>query len=459
MIAVPMIVSPARSAASARRIMIVSPHFPPTNAADMHRVRLTLPFYRELGWQSEILAVEPEQVAAPQDPWLFEMLPSDVPVHRVRGLGLEWSRIPGLGTLDFRALLALRRGGDHILAHQRFDLIYFSTTAFPVHILGPHWARTWGVPFVMDYQDPWITSYYQQHRDVVPPGGRLKYAVVNRLGRWAEPYVLRRCAGITSVSEEYTQQLLDRYAFAAKIPSLVVPFPGAERDLREAAKSGVEQSYFDPCDGNTHWVCVGVSGRIMYRTLRAIFRALQIHGEQQPEFLDKLKIHFIGTSYAPPGTAMPVVAPIAREYGLDQVVSEWTDRIPYSQAIRCLQDAHALIVPGTDDAGYLPSKLLPYLLARKPLLAVLHHRSPGVELLRQLGGAIAIAFSERDSETSLAERVRDDWLNGGVFGKTLTFDEDRMFPHTDRGCAARLCAFFDRVVAGASSPLLPVSVE
>lgn len=459
MIASHLSAGPATPTAPKGRVLVVSPHFPPTNAADMHRVRLTSPFFGEFGWVPEILAVIPEHVAAPQDPWLLKTLRPDLLVHRARGLGLKWSWIPGLGTLDFRALPALRRCGDRILAKQKFDLIYFSTTAFPVHILGPHWTRAWGVPFVMDYQDPWVTNYYQQHRDVVPPGGRLKYAAVSRFGRWAEPYVLRRCAGITSVSEDYPQQLRDRYSFAAKIPALVMPFPGAERDLREAAKGEVEQSYFDPCDGNTHWVCVGVSGRIMYRSLRAIFRALRQYGQQEPEFLGKLRIHFIGTSYAPSGTAMPVVAPIAGEYGLDRVVSEWTSRIPYSHAIRCLQDAHALLIPGTDDAGYIPSKLLPYLLARKPLLAVLHHRSPGMKMLKQLGGATSVAFSESDSEAAMAECIHNCWLGNGAFKKTSPLNEERMFAHTDRGCAARLCAFFDRVVDGTSSPVASLGAE
>ena len=33
-----------------RRVLLVSPHFPPTNAPDHQRVRMSLPFYREHGW-------------------------------------------------------------------------------------------------------------------------------------------------------------------------------------------------------------------------------------------------------------------------------------------------------------------------------------------------------------------------------------------------------------------------
>ena len=157
----------------------------------MQRVRMALPYLREQNLEAEVLAVDPAQVAAPQDMWLTEGLPSDILVHRVSALGLGWRRIPGLGTLTFRALGALRRTGDALVKNGRFDLVYFSTTQFGVHTLGPRWQRKFGVPFVIDYQDPWVNDYYRQHVSAVPPGGRIKYAVVDRLNRWMEPRVLQ----------------------------------------------------------------------------------------------------------------------------------------------------------------------------------------------------------------------------------------------------------------------------
>ena len=82
-----------------KRVLLVSPHFPPTNAADMHRVRMVLSLLRENGWDAEVLAVEASAVAAPLDDWMADGLPLGVPIHRVKALGLAWSAVPGLGTL------------------------------------------------------------------------------------------------------------------------------------------------------------------------------------------------------------------------------------------------------------------------------------------------------------------------------------------------------------------------
>jgi hypothetical protein len=177
----------------------------------MHRVRLLLPYLFQQGIQADVLAVEAGQVAAPLDLWLAAGLPKDVPIHRVRALKLGWAKIPGLGQLSRRALSALRRKGNLLLREGVFDLVYFSTTVFGVHLLGPEWKRKFGVPFVMDYQDPWVNDYYRSHPRVRPPGGRLKYAIMDWLHRRAEPQVLAACSGITSVSAAYPKQLIERY--------------------------------------------------------------------------------------------------------------------------------------------------------------------------------------------------------------------------------------------------------
>ena len=64
------------------RILIISPHFPPSNTADMQRVRLILPYLQEQGVAAEVLVVGSEAVASPLDPWLAAGLPAEVPVHR-----------------------------------------------------------------------------------------------------------------------------------------------------------------------------------------------------------------------------------------------------------------------------------------------------------------------------------------------------------------------------------------
>ena len=459
------------------KILIVSPHFPPSNAADMQRIRLILPYLKESGVGVEVLGVEAEQVACPRDPWLVSGLPSDVPIHRVRSMGLKWSRIPGLGVLSFRAMGVLLRKGDELLRSGKFDLVYFSTTQFATHLLGPTWKKRLGVPFVMDYQDPWVSDYYREHPEVAPPGGRLKYALMDRLNRRNEPRVLKKCSGITSVSPDYPKQIAKRYGYSVAplnpkslilnpqnfLPSLVIPFPGEDRDFERVRAEGITQRVFDPKDGLRHWVYVGRGGKDMTAAVRGIFRAIKKMSESDSEnkesglgsrheggsnFLKTLRIHFIGTSYAGAGRGVKSIEPIAIEEGLGEIVSEHTDRIPYSETLRCLIDADALVVPGSNNPSYTASKIYPYLLAGKPLLAVFHEMSSVVSLIRSVGGGVVIPFATGEETESIAERIGAEWLANQLFEQAVPLNIDAFAPYTARAQAGQLAEFFRSVLEG-----------
>ena len=440
--------SSARMFDGQKRLLIISPHFPPVNAADMQRVRMLLPFFKRNGWQVEVLAVSPEQTTSPRDEWLLHGIPGDIPVHHARALGLEWSHIPGLGSLGFRAMRAFDRAGKCLLKEGKFDLIYFSTTVFEIHILGPRWKKQFNIPFVIDYQDPWVNDYYKNHPEIKPPGGRLKFAIIDRIHRWMEPRVLKECAGITSVSEGYLKQLTSRYPNIKMPPTLVQGFPGAKRDF-ERLDSNSHKLKFDKADGKLHWLYVGRGGADMATALRGLFMAVRDHTDT--ELKQRLNIHFIGTSYAAAGTGQKTIVPIAAEFGLEGMVTENTDRVAYSETLEMLLQADALIVPGSNDPSYTASKIYPYLLAERPLMSIFHVESSVVALIKKVGGAACVEFSSSDSAESIARNVLAQWLKPKAYLQPIPLTHDALEPFLDSGCASEISQFFSECLENSSS--------
>lgn len=444
------------------KVLVVSPHFPPTNAADMHRVRLLCPHLASVGIEPHVFAVGSNNVASPVDDWMMTGLPRELPVTRVEAMGLKWGKIPGMGSLDNRSRGALRKVGTQLIRDASrqggpFDLIYFSTTQFGIHNLGPYWKKRFGIPFVMDYQDPWVNNYYRDNLHIIPPGGRLKYGIASWIGRRSEPRVLKVCSGITSVSDAYPAQLKQRYDFLAQDwPVLVAPFPGDMRDLqRVESDATVQQSVFDPDDGNQHWVYVGRGGDDMHTAVRGLFAALRnllnrdrggnsnTTSERSEDLnLERLRIHFVGTSYAAKGAGTKTIQPLAAEFGLEGIVNESTDRIAYSHTLRCLLDADALIVPGSNDAGYTASKIYPYLLADKPLLGIFHEESSVTSLIEKVGGGSIVSFNDRDDTNSIAGKVEDMWLSKFPETPYVPLDKAAFEPHTARSQAMQIAQFF-----------------
>src|SRR3954469_23961107 len=105
-----------------KKVLIVSPHFPPVNAPDMQRVRLTLPYLRAKGWEPTVLALAPESIkGAVLEPRLERTYPDDVRIIRVKGFSPAWTRWAGIDSLWRRCGPAVTAAGEKLLRSERFD--------------------------------------------------------------------------------------------------------------------------------------------------------------------------------------------------------------------------------------------------------------------------------------------------------------------------------------------------
>ncbi len=298
-----------------RNVLIVSPNFPPINAPDHQRVRMSLPHLTEFGWRATVLAVSPEHVEGLEDPLLLETVPQTTRVVRTRALPARRTRRFGLGNLALRVFPYLKREGDRLLSSEQFDLVFFSTTAFPVMALGRRWLRRWGVPYVLDFQDPWLSDYFRDRPDT-PPGGHFKYGLSQGLARLLEPYTVKKASHIITVSPAYRDSLLQRYSWLSSDRFTVLPFGAAENDFDVLKSLGLQQTVFDPQDGKRHWVYVGAGGTAMTFSIRSFFQALgRARRNGGGRGLENLMIHFIGTDYAAGDRARETFRPVAAEYG------------------------------------------------------------------------------------------------------------------------------------------------
>jgi len=94
-----------------KKVLIISPHFPPINAPDMQRVRMSLPYYRALGWEPIVLCVGEAWQDGVREPELEQTIPSDVRVVRVPALPLRWTRFIGIRNIRLRCWLHFRSPG------------------------------------------------------------------------------------------------------------------------------------------------------------------------------------------------------------------------------------------------------------------------------------------------------------------------------------------------------------
>jgi len=427
-----------------KRLLVVSPHFPPINAPDMHRVRMSLPFYEECGWQPHVLTIEPAYDDGAHDPALLRSLPDGLAVTRVRALPARWTRKIGVGNLALRALPYLHAAGKRILGADSHDLVFFSTSMFPAMTLGRRWRQRFGVPYVVDMQDPWLTTYYEGNPGVRRPP---KYRLAHSLDAVLEPWTMRRVDGLIAVSEAYIATLCRRYPWIDSECCVTLPFGASARDFEVLPSVGVENHLFRHDDGFVHGVYIGRGGDDMARALRILFTALNAGLSRAPDLYNRIRLHFVGTDYAPSERARKTVEPVARQFGVRDYVSEQTARLPYFETLRLLQDADFLVVIGSDDPQYTASKIYPYVLARRPMIAVLHEESSAGPILQTVRAGVVATFGG-DDDMNAAASLATQWT--GLLARlpcAPDIDWTAFEPYTAREMTRRQCELFDKVVS------------
>jgi len=417
--------------------LIISPYFPPSNAADMHRVRTSLCYFNEFGWAPEVVCIHELYSEMVQDPLLLKSIPSNVPVHKVNAFPKTLTSKVGLGSIAIRSLWFYKREVNRLLKKKSFNLVYFSTTQFPVCILGPYWKKKFGIPYIIDMQDPWHSDYYQDKPKALRPK---KYWFSYRLNKYLEGLALKKVDGLISVSEAYITDLKNRYPEITAVPAATITFGGFSDDLKIATNGLTGASLLDP--GSINLVYAGRGGADMHPALKVIFRALQAELKESPDLYRKLKLYFIGTSYAAAGTGEPSILPLARQYGLDLQVVEITDRVGYYQTLATLQLADALLMPGSDDPKYTASKIYPYLLTKKPLLAVFNRESSVIRIMKEYG--VKSVFAYQSTDTSRIRLFFRQLAHGSL--PAPVYNPDAIARYSARQMTLSQCKLFDRVI-------------
>ncbi len=425
-----------------KRVLIVSPHFPPVNAPDMHRVRMSVPYFAESGWQPIVLTVRPEDQNLPLDVSLLQTIPSDLKVVAVKAFPLAAARLAGIGNTALRALGQLYRAGARIIRSERIDVVYFSTTQFVAMALGRIWKRQFGTPFVIDLQDPWFSTYYDDKpRAERPP----KYALARAMHRRLERWTMREVDALITVSSAYTQTLRERYPWIHEGMCTTIPFGASGRDFDSVRVVAPTASHDLSARRTVKGVYVGRGGPDMSTALQIVFRALAMAGERSR--FPEVRLSFCGTSYARDNRAQKTVEPLAAAQGVQHHVSETTTRLPYLAALGRLKTADFLLVIGSDDPQYSASKVYSYILARRPLLAIVHERSPLVDIIRRVRAGKVITFAHRGDVEAPASRLVKVWAE---LLDRLPFVPDTDWlsfaPYTAPALTKEQCRAFDSVM-------------
>ncbi len=375
-----------------KKILIIYPHWPPSNLAGVHRARLLANFLPEFGWQPVVLTVHARHYEEAPDPDLVRTVAPHVDVRYADAWPVTRPRL--IGDIGLRALFHLRRAAAHILRTERIDFVLIPIPSYYVALLGRWLHDRFGVPYGIDYIDPWSEGI---------PGAERRFSRAwwsNQLARRLEPWAVGRAALISGVATPYYQYVLDRFLPGRAVAHVGMPYGFDPADHR-IRLTDVAYPWADE-PGVRPWVYAGAflpKSRYFVERWFAAIAELVRAGQWDA----CVRLYFVGTG-AYPGTT---IAQYAAAVGIADYVREDRSRYPYLQVLNFLAAADGVLILGSTEAHYTASKTFQVLLSERPVLAIFHAESSAVQVLEETRAtAYLVRYRQDMSESKLTADLR-----------------------------------------------------
>ncbi len=388
----------ARSAVM-KKVLIVSPYFPPSTLAGVHRARHLAKHLPAAGWQPFVLCVDERFHAESLDPGLAELLPADLRTVKTKALPLWLTKSLGVSDLGLRAFFHLKSAAGKILGNDAVDAVLITGSPFYPMLLSGWLKRRYGVPVVLDFQDPWVSSFGAAQPRFSKAG--LAHWLATRL----EPHALRHADFVTSVSDVQNAEMASRYPWFDAGKMAAIPI-GGDADDYTALRLEANRTKRPPlAHGHIDFSYVGTFLPRSAVTARVLFAALAELRRTAPELAEKLRFNFVGTSNHPDDRTTYRFRPLAEAAGVGDLVAETPQRIPYLDALGVLANSDVILMLGSDEPHYTASKIYPGLMSGRPFLSLFHNASSAHRILAAAGGGHALSFATPEELGALTPRL------------------------------------------------------
>lgn len=350
-----------------KRILIIYPHWPPSNLVGVHRVRLIANELPELGWDTTVLTVDERDYEEELSPDTERLVSKRLQVVKVRArkpIHIFGQRL--IGDIGLRGWFALRSKARELLKQGAYDFIWFSMPSWYPSLMGRGLHDAYTVPFGIDYQDPWIYDL---------PSDRVRFNRENAtiwLARILEPLALRQVALVSGISEGYLSGVLNRHPELQSIPKATCQLGYSKSDHHielPSFKLPFDSAKRTYVYAGAYWA----QGQPLFEEF-----LLAVKQAKQAELLDPdVQFLFIGTGNA----ELTSLSQFADSLSLGNTFREISQRLSYLEVQQTLRFAEGAIVMGSTEPHYSASKIFQCLITAKRTAAYFHHESEGASIL------------------------------------------------------------------------------
>ncbi|MCX7747157.1 MAG: glycosyltransferase [Clostridia bacterium] len=259
----------------------------------------------------------------------------------------------------------------NILQNSSIDVIQSWSTPFTSHLVGLKLKKEFNKPWVAHFSDPWVDNPYLPQK--------MSALASKKIAMW-EKEVIMNADAIVFTSDETVELVMSKYD--RKLLDKVSVLPHTYDPKFGLIKNEISQ--------NNKIVLSHIGNFYGPRNPEDIFNAAKSLKDKYPEESRKIIFKLIGR-------VPRKYLDIPKTLGIEDMIS-FTGLVTYKESIKEMQKADVLInidAP-SEKSVFLPSKLIEYIGAKKPVIAITSKQGTTARVLADLGHVI---INNNDIET------------------------------------------------------------
>jgi len=432
-----------------KKVLIITYYFPPSGGAGVQRTLKFVKYLNNFGWYPIVLTVS-SRVYMILDHSLCKDIPKDTKV--IRTFSLEPSgriknfRVKYVKTKESNLIKRLVAKfldlfskmfiipdaqigwfpsalyyGFKIIKKENIDVIYITGNPFSTYFIGWFLKLITGVPFIVDFRDPWTLSEVR----VWPNKIRKK------IEEFLERRILKSADKVISATDEMTEDFLNKYSDIEKEKFVTITNGYDFEDFFRL--SNVK---FPP---NKKFTMVYTGVILDDRTSPVPFlKALSLLIKRHPEIKEDIKVIFAGK-------VRESDIELIDELSVKDII-EIKGYIPHEESVKLLVSADILLffIGNIPASRYiLTGKLFEYIGSKKPILAIIPE-GPASHLIRSVNAGVIINPSNIEAIEFQIYKLYLDYKQGTL--KNFKSSEEEIKKYDRRVLTKKLADIFDSLL-------------
>jgi hypothetical protein len=417
-----------------KTILIIYPHWPPSNLAGVHRPRLIGNFLVQLGWKVIVITVHERYYEEQLDGDLLRTVSPEIRVIKVKASDvLRIWKLRLIGDIGLRSFWGLYRTSKNLIEREKIDFIWIPIPSWYTSLIGRLLFERAKVPYGIDYIDPWVSKLAPYDKIF----SRAWFS--NNFAKILEPIAIKKASLISGVADSYFADVLKRN-FPKKKPFTVAMPYGFDPHDHTLKLPNLEY----PWNNNERvFIYAGAFLPQSILFVSSLFSALKYL--RQDNLIDKeIKFYFIGTGKYRGKTIMEYAA----EFKVDDLVVEIPERRPYLHILNYLSSANGVLIIGSTERHYTASKTFQCLLSGRPIFALLHEESSAADILKQCeADEYLVTYSQQMTKDELEQKTYQTLLSFLNPNNNWTPNLKALEPYSAKYSALKLARAIEKALA------------